>query len=58
MVSNAVASVESAISDGIARVTARKEVEDESTEWVGEDIAPKVVTAPASGRSIFSDVDL
>jgi hypothetical protein len=58
MVADVVASVESAISDGIARVTARKEDENESTEWVGEDIAPKVVTATASGRSIFSDVDL
>jgi len=58
MVSEAVASVESAINKGIARIAARKEEEDESTEWVGEDIAPKVVTAPASDRSIFSDVDL
>jgi len=58
MVADAVASVESAIGDAITRVTERKEDENESTEWVGEDITPKVVTAPASGRSIFSDVDL
>jgi len=57
MVSNAVATVESAISEGIARVASRKEIEDESTDWVGEDIAPRVVVAPANGRSIFSDVD-
>lgn len=58
MFANVVAEVESAIDEGIAKVTQRKEEENESTDWVGEDIAPKVVIAPANGRSIFSDVDL
>jgi hypothetical protein len=58
IVVEAVAGLLSAIEDGIANVTARKKAENKPKGWVGENIVPRVVTAPASGRSIFSDVDL
>lgn len=58
MVTDVISGLQSAIDDGVARVADRKESENKSTDWVGEDIVPKVVTAPASGRSIFSDIDI
>lgn len=55
-VADVVKDLEIALAEGITKVAGKK-MEDSSTAWEGEDVAPKVVNAPKGGRSIFSDLD-
>jgi hypothetical protein len=43
------------LTEAIETVSEKKR--DSSVEWEGDDVTPSKVTAPAGGRSLFSDVD-